>query len=78
MRWIYRLATIYWWVTRPMIVGVRVLLIQGDQVMLVRHTYQDYWYLPGGSVKKGEMPIMMIARSMVVMSVRGGLPRASG
>jgi 8-oxo-dGTP pyrophosphatase MutT (NUDIX family) len=57
MRLAYRLATVYWWFTRPMIVGVRVLLIQDGQVMLVRHTYQDHWYLPGGAVKKGEMPI---------------------
>ncbi len=56
MRLVYRLATIYWWFTRPMIVGVRVMLIQDGQVILVKHTYQDHWYLPGGAVKKGEMP----------------------
>ena len=65
MRGIYRLATVYWWFTRPMVVGVRVLLIQGDQVMLVRHTYQDFWYLPGGSVKKGELPIDAARREVM-------------
>ncbi len=65
MRLVYRLATIYWWFTRPMIVGVRVLLIQNGQVILVRHTYQDHWYLPGGAVKKGEMPIEAARREVM-------------
>jgi len=37
-----------------MTVGVRILLIQADTILLVKHTYQKYWYLPGGGVKKGE------------------------
>ena len=31
------------------------MLLDGDErVVLVRHTYTDHWYLPGGGVKKGE------------------------
>jgi len=30
------------------------LLIKGDRVVLVKHSYQDAWYLPGGGVKRGE------------------------
>ncbi len=45
----------YWRVARPRTIGVRaVLLDQDDRVALVRHTYTDQWYLPGGGVKKGE------------------------
>ncbi|NKB69145.1 MAG: NUDIX domain-containing protein [Candidatus Latescibacteria bacterium] len=40
--------------TRPLTVGVRLLPIKGDEIVLVRHTYQNSWYLPGGGVKKGE------------------------
>lgn len=37
-----------------MTVGVRVLLIRDNAILLVKHTYQQHWYLPGGGVKKGE------------------------
>lgn len=39
---------------RPVLVGVRILLIRGDAVLLVKHTYQTSWYLPGGAVRRGE------------------------
>jgi ADP-ribose pyrophosphatase YjhB (NUDIX family) len=41
-------------VARPITVGVRAVLVREGQVLLVRHTYQDHWYLPGGGVKRGE------------------------
>ena len=34
--------------------GVRIILVQEGQVLLVRHTYQQHWYFPGGTVKRGE------------------------
>lgn len=34
--------------------GVRVILYKDEQFVLVKHTYQDAWYLPGGGVKRGE------------------------
>ena len=30
------------------------MLIQNDQVLLVRQTYMDGWFMPGGGVKRGE------------------------
>jgi ADP-ribose pyrophosphatase YjhB (NUDIX family) len=41
-------------IAKPITVGVRILLIQGDRLVLVRHTYQDAWYLVGGRVEGGE------------------------
>jgi 8-oxo-dGTP pyrophosphatase MutT (NUDIX family) len=41
-------------ITRPMTVGVRLILEKDQAVLLVKHTYQVDWYLPGGGVKKGE------------------------
>ena len=38
----------------PITLGVRVLLIRDGEVLLVRHTYRDGWYLPGGGVKRRE------------------------
>ena len=37
----------------PMTHGVRALMVRDDQVLLVRHIYEDKWYLPGGLVERG-------------------------
>jgi 8-oxo-dGTP pyrophosphatase MutT (NUDIX family) len=39
---------------RPLTLGVRVILACEGGVVLVRHTYQPGWQLPGGGVKRGE------------------------
>lgn len=59
MAWTHRLAgkaaRIAWRITRPRTIGVRAILLDRDgRIALVRHTYMDQWYLPGGGVKKGE------------------------
>lgn len=59
MAWHHRLigtaARFYWRLRKPRTLGVRaVVLDTDDRVALVRHTYTDSWYLPGGGVKKGE------------------------
>jgi ADP-ribose pyrophosphatase YjhB (NUDIX family) len=51
---IYNLARLKWFFTRPMSIGVRILLLQDIEILLVKHTYQNHWYLPGGGVKKKE------------------------
>jgi 8-oxo-dGTP pyrophosphatase MutT (NUDIX family) len=53
-RVLYGVARLWWSVARPLTVGVRVLLLREQSVLLVRHTYQDAWYLVGGGVKGGE------------------------
>lgn len=54
-RLIGKAARLVWRITKPRTIGVRaVLLDQADRIALVRHTYTDQWYLPGGGVKKGE------------------------
>ncbi len=54
IRLLYLLYRIYTFFVRPVVSGVRVLLVQEGQVLLVRHTYLKGWYLPGGGVKRGE------------------------
>lgn len=49
-----RALRLWWRLTRPITVGVRGMLIRGDTVLLVKHTYEEAWYLPGGGVKRGE------------------------
>ncbi len=44
----------WWWLTRPHSAGVRVLLVQGERTLLVKHTYRPDWHMPGGGVDRGE------------------------
>ncbi len=37
-----------------MTVGSRVMVVDGDKVLLIRHTYVPGWQLPGGGVGPGE------------------------
>ncbi|MGE0599699.1 MAG: NUDIX domain-containing protein [Dehalococcoidia bacterium] len=43
-----------WRLFHPITLGARVALLRGEEVLLIRHTYRDGWYLPGGGVDKGE------------------------
>lgn len=52
-RLVGKAARLVWKVTKPRTFGVRaVLLDQDNRIALVRHTYTDAWYPPGGGVKK--------------------------
>src|SRR6185312_14115424 len=43
-------------------VGVRTVLIDGDKVLLVKHTYTPGWQFPGGGVEPGETAETAAAR----------------
>lgn len=61
----YRTLTVWWFLRRPPVEGVKCLLTQGNQVLLVRHTYGPaVWDLPGGGVKRGEPPLAAARREM--------------
>lgn len=51
---LYQAARVYWMIFKPLTLGVRVMLLRGDAVLLVKHTYQPNWYFPGGMVERGE------------------------
>ena len=48
------IARFYWRVFKPRTLGVRLLLIRDNKVLLVKHTYLQELYLPGGGVKNNE------------------------
>ena len=54
LRTLYWLRKIYQFFLRPINLGVRVMLIQEGKVLLVRHVYQDGWFMPGGGMKRRE------------------------
>ena len=53
----------FWiWMIRPVSLGVRIILVQDGEVLLVRHTYMPGWHFPGGSVNSGETTLEAAAR----------------
>ena len=49
--------------TRPMSLGVRAIVINpDDEVLLVRHGYVSGWHFPGGGVEVGEACIESLTR----------------
>jgi ADP-ribose pyrophosphatase YjhB (NUDIX family) len=56
---------VYWFIARPKVVGVKCVVAHDDQVLLVRHTYgRRHWDLPGGTVRRRELPIEAARREM--------------
>ena len=45
---------IYCFIFRPVRMGVRVMMIQDDKVLLIRHTYLNGWFMPGGGLNRNE------------------------
>ena len=43
-----------WRITKPVTQGARVIVVREGKILLVKHAYQNQYFLPGGRVKKGE------------------------
>ena len=62
IKYIYRygwyIARAYWYFRRPSTRGSCAIVQKDKTLLLVRHTYghRDYWYFPGGGIKRGEDP----------------------
>jgi 8-oxo-dGTP pyrophosphatase MutT (NUDIX family) len=60
-----RTLRLYWRITKPVTFGARAIVLGPDgRVVLVKHTYDRYWYLPGGASKKGEAPEAAVRREV--------------
>ena len=53
---LYKIYSLQFFFTRPTTIGVRVMFIRDGQVLLVKHSYQDGWLIPGGGIKRKETP----------------------
>lgn len=49
-----KMRSLYRWLRRPVTIGVRALIVQDEQIVLVRTHGSDVWDVPGGGVKRGE------------------------
>jgi ADP-ribose pyrophosphatase YjhB (NUDIX family) len=62
---INRTLRVYWRITKPVTFGVRAVVARADgRILLVKHTYDKYWYLPGGAIKRGEPAEAALAREL--------------
>jgi len=52
----FPVARTWWRLTRPRHQGVVVAVHVGPDLLLVRCSYRAGWHLPGGGVRRGEMP----------------------
>ncbi len=64
-RLIGKAARLVWRITRPRTLGARAVLLDPDErIALVRHSYVDHWYLPGGGVNKRESTPAALVREL--------------
>jgi len=60
--WMLRYRLIY--LLRGKVVGARALVIRDNEVLLIRHTYNEGWYTIGGEVDKTELPLDAVKREI--------------
>lgn len=52
-------------VTRPLTMGVRAMVLDGeDRICLIRHSYTAGWHMPGGAIEPGETAGEALAREL--------------
>ncbi len=54
LRLAHLVRRIYWRLWKPNTLGSRCIIVEDRKVLLVKHVYEPWWYLPGGGVKRGE------------------------
>lgn len=60
-----RLIKLHWRIFKPFSVGARAIVLNDEnKVLLIKHTYTDLWYLPGGGVNKKEHLLDALQREM--------------
>lgn len=53
---LHQVAKIYWFIFQPKTFGVKVVIRNGGEVLMIKNSYGGWnkWMFPGGGVNKGE------------------------
>ncbi len=54
LRLAHRARRLYWRLVRPRTLASRCILARGNSVILIKHVYEEGWYLPGGGLGRHE------------------------
>jgi ADP-ribose pyrophosphatase YjhB (NUDIX family) len=54
LKFLYRLRELFWKIRKPVTLGAHAIVLKKENVLLVRLSYYDGWFLPGGAVDRGE------------------------
>lgn len=60
------LALIYWFMVRPKTFGVKCVIENDEEILLIKNSYGGYkkWMFPGGGIKKNETPEEAVKREV--------------
>lgn len=53
----HRVLLYYFRLTRPVVLSVRIMLVDDGNVLMLKHTYMPDWFFPGGLVDRHETPL---------------------
>ncbi len=62
---LWKIREFIWTFFSKKTIGARALVIQDDQVLLIKHTYLSGWHTIGGGVDKGETSLQAVKRELM-------------
>lgn len=60
----HKIYSLFWRILKPQTAGARAILIKDEKILLVKHTYLNSWFLPGGGLKSNETYEQAIRREL--------------
>ncbi len=60
----HKLYTAFSKILKPRTAGARAILVREGKILLVKHTYLESWFIPGGGLKKNETYEQAIRREL--------------